>query len=79
MCIRDRLEVGRDGIVVHVRPELVVEVAIDGLQTSSRYPGGVALRFARIVRYRPDKRAEDADDLETVLALHRSGSPTSDG
>jgi DNA ligase 1 len=73
------LEVARDGIVVHVRPELVVEVAIDGLQTSSRYPGGVALRFARVVRYRPDKRAADADELATLLALHRDGSATSEG
>ena len=45
----------RDGIVVHVRPELVVEIALDGVQTSTRYPGGVALRFARVKRYREDK------------------------
>jgi DNA ligase-1 len=63
------LEKGREGIVVHVRPDLVVEVAFDGLQTSSRYPGGVALRFARIKGYRPDKRPEDADTIGTVLAL----------
>ncbi len=63
------LETRREGIVVHVRPELVVEVAFDGLQTSSRYPGGVALRFARIKGYRPDKRPEDADTMGTVLAL----------
>jgi len=65
-----QLETGRDGIVVRVRPELVVEVAFDGLQTSSRYPAGLALRFARIKGYRIDKRAEDADTIETVRALH---------
>ena len=50
-----------DGYVVHVRPELVVEIAFDGIQTSPRYPGGMALRFARVLRYRPDKRPEEAD------------------
>ncbi len=54
---------------VHVRPELVVEVAFDGVQRSPRYPGGMALRFARVLRYRPDKRAEDADTVGTVRAL----------
>ncbi|MDP9400340.1 MAG: ATP-dependent DNA ligase, partial [Actinomycetota bacterium] len=63
------LEVARQGHVVHVRPELVVEVAFDGVQASTRYPGGVALRFARVLRHRPDKRAEEADELATVLAL----------
>ncbi len=58
-----------DGWVVHVRPEQVVEIAIDGLQRSTRYPGGVALRFARVVRYRDDKAAEEADTLADVLAL----------
>jgi DNA ligase-1 len=65
------LETGRDGHVVHVRPELVVEVAFDGVQTSSRYPGGMALRFARVKGYRPDKRADEADTLDTVRALHK--------
>jgi ATP-dependent DNA ligase I len=65
------LETGRDGIVVHVRPELVVEVAFDGLQTSPRYPGGVALRFARVKGYRPDKSAADADTIESVREIHR--------
>ncbi|MEZ0493853.1 ATP-dependent DNA ligase [Kineococcus sp. TBRC 1896] len=60
------LQVGEDGHVVRVRPEQVVEVAFDGLQRSTRYPGGVALRFARVVRYRDDKTAADADTLETV-------------
>jgi len=55
-----------EGHVVHVRPELVVEVAFDGVQASSQYPGGVALRFARVRAYRPDKRPEEADTIETV-------------
>jgi DNA ligase 1 len=55
---------------VHVRPELVVEVAFDGLQTSTRYPGGVALRFARVKGYRPDKGPDDADTIDTVRAIH---------
>jgi DNA ligase-1 len=63
------LETHREGITVHVRPELVVEVAFDGLQVSPRYPGGLALRFARIKGYRPDKRPEDADTIDTVRAL----------
>jgi DNA ligase-1 len=64
------LETARDGHVVHVRPELVVEVAFDGVQTSSRYPGGVALRFARVKGYRPDKRVDDADTIDTVRSVH---------
>ncbi|MEZ0076953.1 ATP-dependent DNA ligase [Planotetraspora sp. GP83] len=55
--------------VVTVQPELVVEIAFDGVQRSSRYPGGMALRFARVLRYRPDKRAEEADTVATVRAL----------
>jgi DNA ligase-1 len=57
------------GYIVHVRPQLVVEIAFDGVQTSPRYPGGVALRFARVLRYRPDKTPDEADDLDAVLAL----------
>ncbi|WP_405846364.1 ATP-dependent DNA ligase [Streptomyces niveus] len=57
-----------DGFTVRVRPELVVEIAYDGLQRSTRYPAGVTLRFARVLRHREDKRAEDADTVETVLA-----------
>jgi DNA ligase 1 len=57
---------------VTVRPELVVEIALDGVQLSPRYPEGVTLRFARVLRYRDDKSAEDADTMETVLALRRS-------
>jgi ATP-dependent DNA ligase I len=64
------LETARDGHTVYVRPELVVEVAFDGLQQSSRYPGGLALRFARVKGYRPDKSAADADTIQTVRALH---------
>jgi DNA ligase-1 len=62
-------EVDRDGIVVLVRPELVVEIALDGVQTSTRYPGGVALRFARVKRYRDDKDPRDADIIGTVQAM----------
>ena len=60
-----------DGWVVHVRPELVVEIALDGVQASTRYPGGVALRFARVRRYREDKSAADADHITTVQAMLR--------
>jgi DNA ligase 1 len=60
----------REGHVVHVRPELVVEVALDGLVRSPRYPGGLALRFARVRGYRPDRTPEEADTLATVRALH---------
>jgi DNA ligase-1 len=63
------LEAGRERHVVHVRPELVVEIAFDGVQASPRYPGGVALRFARVLRHRPDKPAAEADTLDAVLAL----------
>jgi ATP-dependent DNA ligase I len=55
--------------VVRVRPELVAEIAFDGVQASSRYPGGVALRFARVVRYRPDKAAAEADTIDSVRAV----------
>jgi ATP-dependent DNA ligase I len=64
------LAVDDSGWVVRVRPELVVEVAFDGVQTSPRYPGGVALRFARVLRYREDKTAADADTIDTVRAIH---------
>ncbi len=62
-------EAGRQGIAVSVRPELVVEIAVDGVQSSSRYPGGVALRFARVKRYRPDKSAAEADTIDDLRAL----------
>ena len=57
---------------MRVRPEQVVEIAFDGVQGSSRYPGGLALRFARVVRYRDDKTPADADTIETVRALYES-------
>jgi ATP-dependent DNA ligase I len=62
-------ETERRGIAVHARPELVVEIALDGVQSSTRYPGGVALRFARVKRYRPDKRADEADTIDDLRAL----------
>jgi DNA ligase-1 len=65
------LEVARDGITVHVRPELVVEVAFNEVQASTQYPGGVALRFARIKRYRTDKHAAEADTIGSVQAIYR--------
>jgi DNA ligase 1 len=62
-------ETERRGIAVLVRPELVVEIALDGVQSSTRYPSGVALRFARVKRYRPDKNAEEADAIDDLRAL----------
>jgi DNA ligase-1 len=67
------LEVARDGHTVHVRPELVVEIAFDGVQSSRRYAGGMALRFARVKLHRPDKPATEADTVETVRAIHGAG------
>ena len=64
------LEIGRDEYTVHVRPELVVEIAFNDVQTSPHYPGGLALRFARVKRYRTDKRPEDADTIATVREIH---------
>ena len=64
------LETHRDRFTVYVRPELVVEVAFDGIQTSPRYPGRLALRFARVKGYRPDKRPDEADTIDTVRAIH---------
>jgi DNA ligase-1 len=64
-----RLEIARDGHVVHVRPELVVEIAFNELQQSRQYPAGLALRFARVKRYRDDKAAADADHIDRVRAL----------
>jgi DNA ligase 1 len=63
------LEVGRDGHTVFVRPELVVEVAFNDLQASPQYPGGLALRFARLKGYRPDKLARDVDTMATLRAI----------
>jgi DNA ligase-1 len=66
------LKIDEVGHLVQVRPEIVVEIALDGVQESTRYPGGIGLRFARVKRYRPDKRAEDADTIDAVRALLRS-------
>jgi DNA ligase-1 len=60
-----------EGIAVFVRPELVVEIALDGVLVSPRYPGGIALRFARVKRYRPDKNPEEADTIDSLRALLR--------
>src|SRR5207302_10353466 len=70
------LEIGRDAYTVHVRPELVVEVAFNDVQASPHYAGGLALRFARVKRYRPDKTAAEADTVATVRRiLERSHDP----
>ena len=63
------LQERRDANTVYVRPELVVEIAFDGVQTSTRYPGGIALRFARVKGYRPDKSPDEADTIEAVRAI----------
>jgi DNA ligase 1 len=62
-------QVHTDGYAVYVRPELVVEIELDGVVPSPRYPGGIALRFARVVRYRPDKNPAEADTIDTLRAL----------
>jgi DNA ligase 1 len=62
-------ETHRDQWTVYVRPELVVEIAFSDLQASSRYPGGLALRLARVKRYRDDKSAQDADTMESVRKI----------
>ena len=64
------LETRRDRYAVYVRPELVVEIAFDGVQTSPRYPAGMALRFARVLRYRDDKSAPEADTVSMLRAIH---------
>ncbi len=66
------LETNREGITVFVRPTVVAEIALDGVQASTRYPGGVTLRFARLKRYREDKSPAEADTIESVgVLLHR--------
>jgi DNA ligase-1 len=65
------IQTHRSAYAVHVRPETVVEIAIDGVQRSPRYPGGIALRFARVKGYRPDKRPDEADTIQTLRALLR--------
>ena len=64
-----KVERNRDQHTVYVHPQIVVEIELDGVQVSSRYPGGVALRFARVLRYRPDKTAAMADTIEAVRAM----------
>jgi DNA ligase-1 len=66
-------EVGRDAYTVYVRPELVVEIAFNDVQTSPHYPGGLALRFARVRRYRSDKTAAEADTIDAVRRIHGGG------
>ena len=63
-------EIGRDDWTVYIRPELVVEIAFNNVQASPQYPGGLALRFARVKRYRPDKRAAEADTIDAVRAIY---------
>jgi DNA ligase-1 len=65
-------EAAHDAMTVHVRPELVVEIAFNDLQASPHYPGGLALRFARVKRYRTDKLAQDADTIDAARAIYRS-------
>ena len=65
------LELARDAYTVHVRPELVVEIAFNDIQESPHYPGRLALRFARVKRYRPDKSAADADTFETIQQIYQ--------
>jgi DNA ligase-1 len=67
------LEVARDAYTVYLRPEVVVEIAFNDLQQSPQYPGGLALRFARVRRYRPDKTAADADTIDTVREIYHRG------
>lgn len=63
------IALAQEGHIVHVKPDLVVEIALDGVQVSPRYPGGVALRFARVRRYRPDRSPADADTIQTLQAM----------
>jgi DNA ligase-1 len=66
--------VRRDEWTVYVRPELVVEIAFNDVQQSSQYPGGMALRFARVKGYRPDKRADEADTIDAVRQIFEAQS-----
>jgi DNA ligase-1 len=74
-----KLAIASDGYTVTVEPKLVVEIAFNDIQASPRYPGGLALRFARVKRYRPDKRAEEADTIEAVRSIYerryKAGNP----
>ena len=68
------IEVSRDRYTVYVLPDLVVEVAFSDVQESPQYPGGLALRFARLKRYRPDKRPEQADTIDMVRGIHQAST-----
>jgi DNA ligase-1 len=68
-------EIGRDDYTVYVRPDLVVEIAFNDVQESPHYPGGLALRFARVKRYRPEKRVEESDTIDTVRSIHARQQP----
>jgi DNA ligase-1 len=72
------LEIARDEYTVFVRPELVVEVAFNDVQGSPHYPGGMALRFARVKAYRPEKSAADADTIESVRAIYAAATSLDD-
>jgi DNA ligase-1 len=72
-------EIARDRHTVYVRPELVVEIAFNDLQASPHYSGGLALRFARVKAYRPDKRADEADTIDTVRAIYQRQAGTARG
>jgi DNA ligase-1 len=67
-----KIEASRDGWTVYLRPEIVVEIAFNEIQESSQYAGGLALRFARVKAYRPDKRPDEADTIDTVRRLYAS-------
>jgi DNA ligase-1 len=71
------LEIGRDDYTVHVRPEVVAEIAFNDIQASPQYPGGLALRFARVKRYRADKTSAEADTFATIQSIYQraSGQP----
>ncbi|MFO7181458.1 MAG: ATP-dependent DNA ligase [Pseudomonadota bacterium] len=73
-----KLALRTEGHVVHLRPEMVVEVAFDGVQESPHYASGLALRFARVLRYRPDKTPDQADTLDTVRGIHRAANARDD-
>lgn len=72
-------EIRRDRYTVYVRPELVAEIAFNDIQSSSQYPGGFALRFARVKAYRPDKRVEEADTIDAIRAIHAAQSGVTPG
>ena len=71
------LEIGRDAYTVYVRPDVVAEIAFNDIQASSQYPGGLALRFARVKRYRSDKSAAEADTFATIQSIYQqtTGQP----